>query len=125
MSTYTATNQIKAMLKLSLSLSTISAATIEEKRTAFNSVMMATECLDYVFPNGHTAAYQGLINAQLITATDIQNYLNLANDVSGQPFSLTPSAQLAARCSAALGTELPPSPPSIRRALTVTPCTFT
>ena len=70
MSTYTSTNQMKAMLKLSQAFTTIGASTIEEKRNAFHSVLMATECLERILPNGHTAAYQGLINAQF-TATDI------------------------------------------------------
>ena len=100
MSTFTNTNQIKAMLKLSQSFASFGATTDEDKLNAFHSALMATECLDYLLPNGHTAAYQGLIDVQLTTAADIQNYLDLANGISGQPFTLTPSAQLAARCSA-------------------------
>lgn len=86
-------------------------------------MLLAAECLDHYFPNGHTAAYQGLINAQF-TATEIQDYLNLANDVSGMPFYITSAAQLADRCSGAIASESP-SPPPIRRALAMTPCTFT
>lgn len=111
------------MLKLSQGFAAIGASTIEDRRNAFHSILMATECLEYILPEGHIPAYQSLIDIQL-NATDIDDYLNIANELSGQPFFITPSAQLASRCSAALGAELPPSPPPIRRALAMTPCTF-